>query len=80
MFVVVLIVFECMLIDKQVWGSNLGQRGSKIRFLKENKMGSREETKKTGLCSLVQLAWRAGASHGELLREVTHVLGVPGNW
>ena len=31
MFVSVLIVF-CMLTNKQVWGTNLGQRGSKAGF------------------------------------------------
>ena len=33
MFVVVLIAFGCMLTNKQVWGTNLEQRGSKLGFL-----------------------------------------------
>ena len=44
MFVSVLISFWCMLTSKQVLGTNLGQRGSKSRFLEWNWMGFQEET------------------------------------
>jgi len=43
-FVVFLIAFKCILTNKQVWGTNLGQRGSKFRFLERKWMGSWEET------------------------------------
>jgi len=32
MFVVVFIAFWCILTGKQVWGTNLGQRGTKTGF------------------------------------------------
>jgi len=77
MFVVVLNVFWCMITNKQVWGwiwvkvdQNWGFWWKLYGFPRGNP--------KTGLCLLVQLAWWVGASHGELLRTVTHVLGVPG--
>jgi len=40
MFGVVLIVFGCMLTNSKVWRKNLGQRGSKLGFFRENLMGS----------------------------------------
>jgi len=48
MFVVVLIAFWCILTNKQVWGTNLDQRGSKSGFLDENWVSSREEPKNLG--------------------------------
>jgi len=40
MLVCVLIAFWSMLTDNKVWGTNLWQSGSKLKFLGENGMGS----------------------------------------
>ena len=48
MFVSVLIAFWCMLTNNKVWGTNLGQRGSKSEFWVKNWMDSREETQNMG--------------------------------
>jgi len=44
-FVVVFNVFWCLQTNVQVLGSNLGSRGSKLVFLEENWVSSREEAK-----------------------------------
>jgi len=49
MFVVFLIAFKCMLTNKLVLGTNLGQRGSKPGFLKGKVMGSQEGNPRIGL-------------------------------
>ena len=47
-FVFVLIAFWCMLTNKKVLETNLGKRGSKSGFLVKIRMGSQEETHKSG--------------------------------
>jgi hypothetical protein len=49
MFVGVLIAFWCILTNNNVWGMNLGQRGSKLGFLWKIGIGSREETQNLGV-------------------------------
>jgi len=43
-------------------------------------MGSQEGNPKIWVALLVQLAWQAGACHGELLNATPMFLGVPGSW
>jgi hypothetical protein len=56
MFLVVLIAFERMLTNKQVWGSNLGQRDIKIRVFDEKLDGFLRGNARTGCTCLVKLA------------------------
>jgi hypothetical protein len=68
MLVVVLIAFGCMLTNKQVWGTNVGQRGIKIGVFGVKLDEFPRGNPKTRLRVLVQLAWRA---HGTRWRVAT---------
>jgi len=69
-----------MLTNKQVWGRNLGQRGSKSGVLEWNWMGSQEKTQKLGFLLWCSSPGELMARCGELLNTTTQVLGVPGTW
>ena len=66
--------FDCLLMyNNKVWGTNLGQRGSKLDGFQRGNI-------KSGCTCLVQLARRVVACHDELPRTEPMTLGIPGSW
>jgi len=69
-----------MLTNKQVWGMNLDQKGSKLGFLGCNWMSSRKETQKLGFLFWCNSPGELMARCGELLNTTPNILGVPSTW
>jgi len=63
-----------MLTNKQVWGTNLGQRGQKRDFWVKNDGFPREKTQEQGLCPSVT-CWVSSSSLWRLHSVEPRVLG-----